>query len=185
MDIRKYESRWMQQCHNSRCSRVADRTREHVQKNAGDSLPHAESDLLALRDAHIEVVKYKCIVIYGCNSRAPHGTQYANIWKPRGGKFCLYTSAAITTSVINIFSPRSTVVFLCGAKSNLRPLALHLHTYAIFKCIRNYYATLLLFLCAPGGIKRVVKQKHTERAGGQHRHTARQIKEKLYIACSV
>jgi hypothetical protein len=90
-------------CHNSR-SRRRSHKREHIKKNCWRlSSIHAESDLLALRDAHIEVVKYKCIVIYGCNSRAPHGTQYAN---ESHGKFCLYTSAAITTSVINIFSPQ-------------------------------------------------------------------------------
>jgi len=127
--------KWILENESHGCSRrrviilaaVADRTRENTniymyKKTAGDSLLHAESDLLALRERckYIEVVKYKCIVIYGCNSRAPHGTQYAN---ESHGKFCLYTSAAITTSVINIFSPQRALFLI------------HIAIYDPWRCI--------------------------------------------------
>jgi hypothetical protein len=75
------------------------------------------------------------------------------------------------------------VVFFSSQRAIYDPWrCIYTHSLAIFKCIRNYYATLLLFLCAPGGIKsaRVVKQKHTEGAGGKH--TQLDSKKKNYIS---
>jgi hypothetical protein len=75
------------------------------------------------------------------------------------------------------------VVFFSSQRAIYDPWrCIYTHSLAIFKCIRNYYATLLLFLCAPGGIKsaRVVKQKHTEGAGGKHTQLDR--KKKNYIS---